>query len=259
MDDATSPFESEIESIVRGIVRRGSLNVTIQLTGGPRVGAATIDVSVLQSYLSAASQAVQQSSWIFPVGDFLALPGVLITERSAKDDEDDSRQLLLNATRECFVAAVNDLQTMRVRDGHSMAQQFRQTFDEFDVLVERIKEGSSRQLAEYESRLEAKVRKSLELLGTKFEAADILREVTLFADRADICEEIVRFSSHVQQMRDLIEGDESPGRKLEFLIQELHREANTIGSKSYDAAIANTVVEIKARIEQLRELVQNVE
>lgn len=259
LDRLADIIEPEIESVVRQQVRRGSLNVSIDIESLSQTSASSIDTQVLGDYLAKAFQACEQSGWKLPIGDFLSLPGVVVaTDKNVRAGRDvDERRL--HDLRECLQAAVSDLQSMRIKDGQAMAVQFGQILDEFDRQMAVIKEGAARQLAEYGNRLEAKVRKSLEMLGVKVEMVDIVREVSIFADRTDISEEILRFDSHVQQMRALIHSEESPGRKMEFLIQELHREVNTIGSKSYDVTIAGTVVEIKTGIEQLRELVQNVE
>jgi uncharacterized protein (TIGR00255 family) len=102
------------------------------------------------------------------------------------------------------------------------------------------------------------VRRLLESTAASLSEADVAREIALIADRSDIAEELVRLESHVAQFERLL-GEESPGRSLDFLAQELAREANTIASKSVDVAIAHTVVDLKTRIERLREQVQNIE
>jgi uncharacterized protein (TIGR00255 family) len=113
-------------------------------------------------------------------------------------------------------------------------------------------------LVEHRSRLNDRVTKLLEGAGATLSAADLTREVALIADRSDIAEELVRLGSHVSQFNRLL-GEESPGRSLDFLSQELAREANTIASKSVDVAIAHMVVDLKTHIERLREQVQNIE
>jgi uncharacterized protein (TIGR00255 family) len=95
--------------------------------------------------------------------------------------------------------------------------------------------------------------------GVTIEAKDLIREVAVFAERSDIAEEVVRLEAHLVQFRELIEGPESAGRKLEFVVQEMGREVNTIGSKASDVAISRAVVEIKGQLEKVRELIQNVE
>ena len=126
-------------------------------------------------------------------------------------------------------------------------------------LTAEIEQRAPQVVDEYRTRLESRLTKVLAELGTKLQEADLAREVLIMADKADIREEIVRLRSHFSQFQKLLGDEESQGRKLDFLIQELFREANTIGSKAGDAEIAQRVVDIKTIIEQMRELVQNVE
>ncbi len=112
---------------------------------------------------------------------------------------------------------------------------------------------------EYKQRLHVRLSQSLAEVGGEIQETDLVREILLMADKADIREEIVRLRSHFLQFQTLLDEDQSQGRKLDFLIQEIFREVNTIGSKAGDAEIAQRVVDMKAIIEQMRELVQNVE
>ena len=111
----------------------------------------------------------------------------------------------------------------------------------------------------YRQRLAERVNKALEAFQVSLDPADLIREVSLFCERSDISEEIVRLKSHVQQFREIMARAESSGRKLEFLTQEMFRESNTIGSKANDVDISRHVVDVKAAIERIREQVQNVE
>ena len=111
----------------------------------------------------------------------------------------------------------------------------------------------------YEKRLRERLSQLLAEFDVQAQPQDVVREVGVYAERADISEEIVRLQSHLEQFDSIISDDESAGRKLEFLIQEMFRETNTIGSKANDSEIARYVVEIKSVIERLREMVQNVE
>jgi uncharacterized protein (TIGR00255 family) len=114
-------------------------------------------------------------------------------------------------------------------------------------------------IAEYRKRLESRVRTALNDLGHSADELDILREVLQFSDRCDVREELVRLSSHLDRFEEALDGAESQGRRLDFLIQEIFRETNTIGAKANDATISHYVVSIKTSVEQMRELVQNVE
>jgi uncharacterized protein (TIGR00255 family) len=112
---------------------------------------------------------------------------------------------------------------------------------------------------EYRGRLSERLKRTLSELDIVLEAADVIKEVALFADRSDISEEIVRLRSHLEQFQATIALSESSGRKLDFLTQEMFREANTIGSKANDLEIAKCVIEVKTTIERIREMIQNIE
>ncbi len=257
--DSVAGFEAEIESIVRLHLRRGSISINIATPGLTTSTPASINVEVLTNYLKQANQAIGQSKWLQPVGDFFLLPGVLQSSTDSDGDEKSNDGQEFEPVRECLLAAIADLQAMRVREGAAMAQQFESALNAFRGELATIRQHAGSSVKEYETRLETKLRAAQERLGIEFDPSDVIREVTLFADKSDICEEVIRFESHIAQMAELLAASESPGRKLEFLIQEMHRETNTIGSKSYDSNIAASVIEMKTLIEQLREMVQNVE
>ena len=125
--------------------------------------------------------------------------------------------------------------------------------------LEEIEKRAPLVVTAYRERLTDRINRLLQEYGVSIQAADVVREVGLFADRSDIAEEIVRLRSHLDQFAAVVGAEESNGRKLEFVVQEMLREANTIGSKANDADIARHVVEIKTAIERMREMVQNVE
>jgi uncharacterized protein (TIGR00255 family) len=147
---------------------------------------------------------------------------------------------------------------MRRTEALALAADMRSTCRDIIGLVAAIRARVPGILADHRARLVERVSRLLEQNGTALTEADIAHEVALIADRSDIAEELVRLESHVAQFERLLET-ESPGRSLDFLAQELAREANTIASKSLDVEVAHAVVELKTRVERLREQVQNVE
>ena len=155
--------------------------------------------------------------------------------------------------------ALANLEQMRQQEGRAMQRDLRancQTvLDELDQIAARAPAVGDA----YQTRLTERLNKLLADFGTRIEAADVIREVGMFAERCDISEEIVRLRSHIDQFRSILEASDASGRKLDFLTQEMFRETNTIGAKANDAEIARHVVEIKASIERIREMVQNVE
>jgi uncharacterized protein (TIGR00255 family) len=131
--------------------------------------------------------------------------------------------------------------------------------DHIAAQLARIREQAPAVAVAYRDRLLERVRMLLAELDVKIDRSDLIKEVSIFAERSDIAEEVVRLASHLDQFQEIMNEPESTGRKLEFLTQEMFREANTIGSKASDVEISRHVVEIKGTLEKIRELVQNVE
>jgi len=161
------------------------------------------------------------------------------------------------ALRRGLAAALDALVTMRGREGQALARDLSTRLDAVEGFVARLVELSPRVVEQHRARLEERVAELTRGIG--LDPARLAQEVALFADRTDVAEEITRLRSHVAQVRALLGSAEPAGRKLDFLVQEMHREANTIGSKSQSADVAAIVVALKAEIERMREQVQNVE
>ena len=140
-----------------------------------------------------------------------------------------------------------------------MAQELLQHRGAIAAELARIRQRAPAVVENYRDRLQERVRGLLAELDVEIDRSELIKEVSIFAERSDIAEEIVRLASHLDQFLEIMREPESPGRKLEFLTQEMFREANTIGSKASDVQISRGVVEIKGTLEKIRELVQNVE
>jgi uncharacterized protein YicC (UPF0701 family) len=225
MSDLISPIEAHLEGIVREFVRRGTVSVSIRVTREDQAPATRVCQATLRSYAEAAKAAIEKSGipCTLEIGAMLQLPGVLESE------------------------------------GNAMQKQLRDGIQHIRSLTTKIEGRAPQVLEEYRNRLESRVRSGLSDLGHSVDQVDIVREVLLYSDKCDIREELVRLSSHLNQFEQTMHSGDCQGRRLDFLIQELLRETNTIGSKANDASIAHDVVDIKTVIEQLRELVQNVE
>ena len=186
-----------------------------------------------------------------PLSDFMNMPDVLTVEAS-EEDQDAVRALFMRALN----LALDDLTAMRKREGNSLRGDMMKKLDAIDGLRESIATRAPTVVEEYRAKLSQRLSA---LLSGDIDEARFATEVAIFADRAAIDEELVRLSSHIAQLRATAELDEPVGRKLDFLVQELNREDNTIGSKASDAQIAGCVVAAKGEIEKLREQVQNIE
>jgi uncharacterized protein (TIGR00255 family) len=255
ISDLVAPIEFQLDGIVRDFIRRGSVSISVRVTRQNRLEAANICCETLRGYVIAAEAAMQGFNipCSMDLGTMLLLPGV-IEPPVATDSEE-----LLRWVTDTIRAALEDLNRMRTQEGEAMASQLREDIRQIRDLRAKIEHRAPRVLEEYRTRLEAKVRSALLELGHSTEQIDIIREVIVFSDRCDIREELVRLASHLDQFENSLRAAESQGRRLDFLVQEMLRETNTIGSKANDAAIAHDVVSIKALIEQVREMVQNVE
>jgi uncharacterized protein (TIGR00255 family) len=155
--------------------------------------------------------------------------------------------------------AVDRLQEMRLEEGRAMAQEFLQLRNHIAAQLDEIRTRAPGVCDAFRERLHERVKNLLAEHDVKIDRSDLIKEVAVFAERSDIAEEVVRLASHLDQFQLIMNEPESPGRKLEFLTQEMFREANTIGSKAGDVEISRRAVEIKGTLEKIRELVQNVE
>ena len=163
------------------------------------------------------------------------------------------------AIEDVLTKALAKLQAMRQEEGKAMAQELLQLRDAIAQQLAAVRELAPNVVVTYRDRLLERVRSLLTELDVKIDRSDLIKEVSIFADRSDIAEELVRLASHLDQFQEIMNEAESTGRKLEFLTQEMFREANTIGSKAGEVEISRHVVEIKGTLEKIRELVQNIE
>ena len=212
-----------------------------------------VDMQLAKAYRQAAgelSEALGVKNDL-PLSDYMNMPDVLTVEAS-EEDQDAVRALFMRALN----LALDDLTAMRKREGNSLRGDMMKKLDAIDGLRESIATRAPMVVEEYRAKLSQRLSA---LLSGDIDEARFATEVAIFADRAAIDEELVRLSSHIAQLRATAELDEPVGRKLDFLVQELNREVNTIGSKASDAQIAGCVVAAKGEIEKLREQVQNIE
>ena len=185
------------------------------------------------------------------VEEYARMPDVL-TIQEKEEDQQAVRELF----DEALSAALCELIAMREREGESMKQDMLQKLTRIEEIRGEIAQRAPLVVEDYRARLAERI---AALTDGEIDEARLITEVAIFADRAAIDEELVRLLSHIAQIRATVELSEPVGRKLDFLVQELNREVNTIGSKAMDAQIAQCVVQAKGEIEKLREQVQNVE
>ena len=180
------------------------------------------------------------------------MPDVLGSERIEQDADELTQDVLT-----VFSEACDGFDQMREREGEKLAEDVRSRAAVIETLVTEVEKRSPERVAEYREKLFARMREVLE--GTDVDETRIVTEAAIYADKTAVDEETVRLRSHLQQLDGMLNEEKPVGRKLDFLVQEMNREANTIGSKANDVSMAQTVVNIKSEIEKIREQIQNIE
>ena len=263
LTDGYGAMEHRIESLLRSVIERGTINANIRIAGVKEGSGFQINRAVLESYVKQLSDAAAELGLtshsphgLFALDRLAFLPGVVITENENSETENEKITTLLDkAVRE----ALDALQMMRKTEGDSMAKDLTANLESLRQLIGKITELAPRVAPLYRQKLKERLEKVMSEHGLSLDNTDFIRELAVYADRCDVAEELVRFQSHLEQFMFAMQTQEGCGRKLDFLTQELFREANTIGSKANDADITRHVVEIKTVIERIREMVQNIE
>ena len=247
--------EETVKQAVKASVSRGKVDVFISLRSEAETDVAvTLNKAVLEGYLTAMHQMVTE----FGVKDDISvsavsrLPDVFTVEKQEADED----QLRVDLMR-VVAKALEGYDAMRCTEGKALDNDLRSRGQTILELVSQVEAGNAQTVADYRSRLENKLREVLE--NTAIDESRILTEAAIFADKVAVDEETVRLRSHLEQMNNMLTSGGAIGRKLDFLLQEMNREANTIGSKCTDVRLARIVVDIKAELEKIREQTQNIE
>ena len=253
---AISPaIEEAITARVRGTLERGAITIAVHVerahdASGPRIDAAV----ATRAYETLAALAAQLGIAGPDLALVLAQPGVIVDATPESSDEPSVIAAALDS-------ALAQLEQMRAAEGEALAAELRARLDELAAVRLAIATLAAGVPQLVSKRLQERVKRLLDAStdGTTLDPARLAQEVALIADRADVTEELVRLASHIDQVRALLGSASAAGRRLDFLVQEIGRELNTIGSKSPVAEISTAVVDGKAILEKIREQVQNVE
>ena len=248
--------EDAIKGCVQKAISRGKVDVFITVDASAAdVAKVTVNRELAAGYVSALRELAEVcGSENFQVGPetLSRFPDVLTVTKADEDLESVSADLC--AVLEEALAAYN---TMRAVEGAKLAEDIGNRLTAIETYTGQVEERSPQTVAEYRAKLTARMQEVLQ--STTIDAQRILTEAAIYADKVAVDEETVRLRSHVAQLRTMRASDEPMGRKMDFLIQEVNRESNTIGSKCNDVAIAQVVVNLKAEVEKMREQVQNIE
>ena len=255
--DSFGVLEHRIEKLVREAVSRGTITVAVRLERLDGFERYRLDLDVLKTYWRQL-RAAAESNQVSPppdVSSLLQLPGV-VTEG---EDETTGSESVWPPVEAALGTALEKLQAFRMTEGASMLDDVRTSLRLIAHGLEKVAAVAPQVVRDYRDRLGDRMRDLLQGTGAKIDDADLIREVSIFAERCDVNEEVTRLRSHLDQFELFLDEETSQGRRLEFLCQEMFREVNTIGSKANNVAIAHSVVDMKAAIDKLREILQNVE
>jgi len=262
LPDEISGLDAELEAQLRKQLNRGSVTLTVKMRDAQPANTPQINDTVLLNYLShletlhgkitSANQTVN-----IDLTALLALPGVLQINDDGHDLLAHSRPVVTRLTDQ----ACGKLLAMRSNEGLTIAEDFAKQRGVIQKLSNGINARAPEVVEAYHQRLRTRIDELAARAKLQIDEKDLIREIAIFAERADISEEVSRMNAHLEQFDQIINSDDTDpaGRTLDFLTQELLREANTIASKSNDAQISRSIVEIKGAIDRIKEQVQNVE
>ena len=248
-------LEDTVKKAVQNSVSRGKLDVSVTIDDSR-----SDDVQVVfnEHIFDAYYRSMQEMAKRYELRDDISVTAIgrypeVFTIEKREADAEELRADVTTVTEQALV----EFSAMRAREGAKMYEDISGRGAEIGKMVDTIAERAPKIVAEYRERITQRIREILE--GVQPDEGRLLTEAALFADRTAIDEELVRLRSHLQQLEDMLRDDVPVGRKLDFLVQELNRETNTIGSKANDLTVTRIVVDIKSEIEKIREQVQNVE
>lgn len=247
-------IEEKIKKKLNQYIRRGRVEVYVTLEGeGTITRKVHVDWKLIEEY----HQFILEAKDKFNIDGTITLKDLLsLAELVHIEECDAGNEELENLVLSAIENAVLLLKQMRIAEGEELKKDITANLQQIEKVVNGLRYDSPLVTKAYQERLTKRMQ---EFLNGQFDEARILTEVAIFADKADINEEITRLSSHLQQFLHTLEESEPIGRKLDFLVQEMNREANTIGSKANDSTIAKKVVEMKSLLEKLKEQIQNIE
>jgi len=257
LPEAVAFLEEDIDKLLRKNLSRGMVSCVLRLKNAPANVLFDIDETALRAYMEKLSRIASSanSKCSIDIGGLLTLPGIV---QPALPDEEKAKQIkkrVLSITQK----AIDQLKQMRTAEGAALAADLDNHCEAIKQDLEQIRTRSGVVLQEYQNKLKKRVDELLADAKLKLDEETLAREVAIFADRSDISEELARLDSHLQQFAQSCQANTKAGRRLDFISQEMLREANTIASKAYNTEVIRCVVDIKCRIDRIKEQVQNIE
>jgi uncharacterized protein (TIGR00255 family) len=257
LPDGVAFLEEDVEKLLRQNLSRGTVNYVLRLKDISADALFEIDEAALRSLMERLSR-VRSSAGIdgtIDIGSLLSLPGIVRPALPNQALTERIKAVVLKVSKE----AIQQLKQMRAAEGSSLAADLKSRCEAIRKDIEQIRTRAATVVQEYAKRLRRRVDELLAEAKLKLDEETLAREVAILADRSDISEELARLDSHLQQFAESSRASEQAGRRLDFISQEMLREANTIASKASDTEIIRSVVDIKCQIDRIKEQIQNVE
>jgi uncharacterized protein (TIGR00255 family) len=248
-------MEAQVDQLIRRQLTRGSVTLRLHVRDLSASAAQDMNLAAIQHYTTQlGSVPTSGPNFTIDLATLAMLPGVCQPHELTERQRQHSETLTMRLTE----TAVEKLLEMRRAEGAALAEDLQRHCGVIDEHLQAIRARVPVVMEAYRERLAARVEELLTGSNVRLAAEDLLKEVAIYAERSDVSEELSRLASHLEQFDKVTAGPESAGRKLDFIAQEMLREANTIGSKAGDAEIAHHVIEIKSAIDRVKEQVQNV-
>lgn len=248
-------FEDLARPIIQKRIPRGKLQISMNLPNEGSLNAVPVlNKALAQAYveIGRAARKLTGNDSQLSIADLLQMPDVIQFEPKIPDQDAFFKDCIDGLQR-----ALDNLDKMRSVEGQHLEEAMSSQLDTLEQLLGQIENGSESRASEAIEKLRAKIQSSLGDIDA--DERRLEQELVIWSDKLDISEELVRFKTHIQHFRHIMKSDVNAGRRLNFLLQEMNREANTIGSKSYSSGIAHAVVELKSEVEKIREQIQNIQ
>lgn len=251
LDENLRGFEPTIRELISAQLNRGKIECKVNLIQRTQLSQeAALDGALMQhlAVMQSQAKAYFPTSRELSMADILRWPGVVLTQGIDQD-------LLLEDIKQLVQQGLQDLKASRSREGDKLKKLILDRIHQMEALVEKVKPLLPTLAKEYQAKLENKLQETLKSIDPE----RIAQELVLFTQRVDVDEELSRLTAHVSEVKRILSGDAPAGKRLDFLMQELNREANTLGSKSVSTQTSQVSMDLKVLIEQMREQVQNIE
>jgi len=256
LPDEFGYLESDVERLLRSLLTRGSVTLRLYVRALGSQAAVEINQPAVQAYVAQLREAAGEDERLtIDLATLLTLPGVCQTPELTEGQRAQRWQMVERLTQQ----ALQKLIAMRAAEGQALAADLKRHCATIASALAAVRARAPVVLTEYRDRLKARITELIADSSVRLAEDDLLKEVSIYAERSDISEELSRLAGHLEQFLAVMDAREPPGRKLEFIAQEMLREANTMGSKTGDAQIARQIIEVKSAIDRIKEQVANAE